>query len=87
MSVVTKLDKQINDYLIQLNDKQKRAVLKVVKTFVEEQENELWEDSAFIAELDRRTTEYETGKAKVLTLEELEARVRKAYKSKGKSKR
>jgi phosphatidylinositol kinase/protein kinase (PI-3 family) len=87
MNAVTKLDKQINDYLIQLNDKQKRAVLTVVKTFVEKQENELWEDSAFIAELDRRTTEYETGKAKVLTLDELETRVRKAYKSKGKSKR
>jgi phosphatidylinositol kinase/protein kinase (PI-3 family) len=87
MSAATKLDKQINDYLIQLNDKQKKAVLTVVKTFVEEQENELWEDSAFIAELDRRTEEYEGGKAKVLSLDELETRVRKAHKSKGKSKR
>jgi phosphatidylinositol kinase/protein kinase (PI-3 family) len=82
MSAATKLDKQINDYLIQLNDKQKKAVLTVVKTFVEEQENELWEDSAFIAELDRRTEEYENGKAKVLSLDELEIRVRKAHKSK-----
>lgn len=87
MNAVTKLDKQINDYLIQLNDRQKRAVLTVVKTFVEKQENELWEDSAFIAELDRRTSEYENGKVKVLTLDELETKVRKAYKSKGKSKR
>jgi predicted RecB family endonuclease len=87
MSAATKLDKQINDYLIQLNDKQKKAVLTVVKTFVEEQENELWEDAAFIAELDRRTVEYEGGKVKVLSLDELETRVRKAHKSKGKSKR
>lgn len=87
MSAATKLDKQINDYLLQLNDKQKKAVLTVVKTFAEEQENELWEDSAFIAELDRRTAEYESGKVKVLTLDELETRVRKAYKAKGKSKR
>jgi hypothetical protein len=87
MSAATKLDKQINEYLIQLNDKQKKAVLTVVKTFVEEQENELWEDSAFIAELDRRTAEYESGKAKVLTLDELETKVRKVFKSKGKSKR
>lgn len=85
MSAATKLDKQIYDYLIQLNDKQKKAVLTVVKTFAEEQENELSEDSAFIAELDRRAAEYEGGKAKVLTLDELEGRVRKAYKSKGKS--
>lgn len=87
MGVVTKLDKQINEYLIQLNNKQKKAVLTVVKTFVEEQGNELWEDSAFIADLDRRTAEYESGKVKGITLDELETRVRKAYKAKGKSKR
>jgi hypothetical protein len=34
--------------------------------------HELWEDAAFIAELDRRTAEYESGKSKVLTLDELE---------------
>jgi putative addiction module component (TIGR02574 family) len=86
MSAATKL-KQINDYLTQLNDKQITAVLTVVKTFAEEQESDLWEDSAFIAELDRRTAEYESGKAKVLTLDELETRVRKAYKAKTKAKR
>lgn len=86
MCAVTKLDKQINDYLIRLNDKQKRAVLTVIKNFVEDQENELWEDSAFIAELDRRAAELENGKVKGLTLEELEMKVRKAYKSKGNSK-
>lgn len=87
MSAATKLDKQINDYLIQLNDKQKKAVLTVVKTFAEEQESDLWEDKELIAELDRRTAEYESGKAKVLTLDELETRVRKAHKAKTKAKR
>lgn len=87
MSAVTKLDKQINDYLVQLIDKQKKAVLTVVKTFAEEQENDIGQDGAFIAELDRRTTEYESGKAKVLTLDQLESRVRKAYKAKAKAKR
>ena len=87
MSAATRLDKQINDYLIQLNNKQKKAVLTVVKTFAEEQESDIWGDSELIAELDRRTTEYESGKAKVLTLDQLESRVRKAHRSKGKSKR
>lgn len=73
--------------MIQLNEKQKKAVLTVVKTFAEEQESDLWNDSAFIAELDRRTAEFESGKVKVLTLDELEARVRKNYKSKRKPKR
>ena len=87
MSAATKLDKQINDYLIQLNTKQKKAVLTVVRTFAEEQDGDVWEDAEVIAELDRRTAGYESGKAKVRTLDEIETRVRKAYKAKGKSKR
>jgi len=87
MNAATKLKEQINDYLVQLNDKQMKAVLTVVKTFAEEQESDTWGDAVFIAELDRRTAEYESGKAKVLTLDEIETRVRKAHKSKGKSKR
>ena len=79
VSAVTKLDKQINDYLIRLNDKQKRAVLTLVKTFAEEQDGNIWENSATIAELDRRTAEYENGKAKVLTVDELETNIRKAH--------
>ena len=87
MGAATKLDKQINDYLGQLNPRQKKAVLTVAKAFVDEQESDPWQDKAFIEELDRRTEEYETGKAKVYTLDEMEAKVRKAHKSKGKSKR
>jgi hypothetical protein len=37
--------------------------------------------------LDRRTAEYENGKAKVLSLDEIEVRVRKAHKSKEKNKK
>ncbi|MHA4809556.1 hypothetical protein ACX0G9_15695 [Flavitalea flava] len=82
------IDKQINNYLGQLNPKEKQAVLSVVKTFVENRnEDEPWEDKAFIAELDRRTAEYESGKAKVLTLDQLEAKARKLYKAKVKGKR
>ena len=87
MSAAAKLNKQINDYLVQLNDRQRKAVLSVVKTFAEEQDGDIWEDSVFIAELDRRTAEYEAGKAKVFTLDELEERVKRGYKSKRKSKR
>jgi putative addiction module component (TIGR02574 family) len=82
------IDKQINTYLGQLNPKEKQAVLSVVKTFVEnKQEDILREDKEFIAELDRRTAEYENGKAKVLTLDQLEARARKSYKAKARSKK
>lgn len=76
MNASTKLDKQINDYLVQLNNKQKKAVLLIVKTFADEQESDVWKDKEFIAELNRRAAEYESGKVKMLTLDELESSVR-----------
>jgi hypothetical protein len=86
MSAVKAIDKQINNYLGQLNENQKKAVLTVVKTFADEKATyDYWEDESFVKELDRRTAGYETGKAKVFTLAELEAGARKAYKAKKKS--
>jgi putative addiction module component (TIGR02574 family) len=88
MGVTKPLVKEINQYLTSLNTDQQKAVLTVVKAFAEKQnDGDLWEDEAFIAELDRRTSDYESGKAKVLTLDQLELRVRKAYKAKAKAKR
>ncbi len=82
MGVAT-LDKQITQYLGYLNSEQKRAVLSVVKTFAHE-EDSLWKDKAFVAEMDKRFLELESGKVKGVTLDELEASARKAYKSKRK---
>ena len=39
MSTAAALDKEINQYLPQLNVKQKRTVLTVVKTFMEDQQD------------------------------------------------
>jgi hypothetical protein len=87
-TAISSIDKQINNYLVRLNTKEKEVVLSVVKTFAENrQEDDLWGDKDFIAELDRRTAEYESGKAKVLTLDQLEAGARQAYKAKAKVKR
>jgi putative addiction module component (TIGR02574 family) len=80
-TAISTIDKQINKYVAQMNVKEKQAVLGIVRTIVEKQEDDPWEDKAFIAELDRRTAEYESGKAKVLTLDQLETRARKAYKA------
>jgi hypothetical protein len=86
MSAATVIDKQINNYLEQLNIKQKKAVLTVVKTFAEEQDDyDYWGDASFVAELDRRTAEYESNKAKVYTLDEMEATAGKSYRVKKKS--
>jgi len=86
-TATTTIDKQINNYLVRLNTREKEAVLSVVKTFAENrQEDDLWNDKDLMAELDRRTAEYENGKAKVLTLEQLEAGAKKAYKARAKGK-
>jgi hypothetical protein len=87
MSAATALDKQITNYLIQLNTKQKKAVLTVVKTFAEEGDYSHWKDESFVAELDRRTAEYESGKARVYTLDELEAGARKSHATKRRNKK
>ncbi len=44
MSQVPNLDKQISHYLSSLSEKKKKAVLTVVKTFAEEQEQDLWNE-------------------------------------------
>jgi len=86
-TAISTIDRQINNYVAQMNVKEKEAVLGIVRTIVEKQDYDPWEDKAFMAELDRRTAEYESGKAKVLTLDQLEAHARKAYKTKAKLKR
>jgi hypothetical protein len=56
------IDKQITDYLSLLNDKQKQAVLTVVKTFAEESDTIEYNEE-FKKELEDRYEEYKkTGK-------------------------
>jgi hypothetical protein len=76
------IDKQINTYLTQLTIRQKKAVLNVVKTFAEESEDDMWENGSYINEMNTRFKELERGKVKGYTLDEVEERVRKAYKAK-----
>ena len=84
MSTAKVLDKQINNYLAQLNTKQKKAVLTVVKTFAEEQEQEYspWKDTGFIAEMDRRVAELESGKVKGYSWEVVKEKARQSLKPK-----
>ena len=70
------IDKQINEYLVQLSPKQKMAVLTVVKTFVAKPEEDLspWKNADFVAVMDRRIAELENGKAKGYDWEEMKKR-------------
>ncbi len=80
MGTANTLDEEINHYLHRLSSRQKKTVLSVVKTFAEEDGEDLWEDKIFLEKSDHRTAEYESGKIKPLTLTELEDTARKLYK-------
>lgn len=63
MNAVTSLDKEITQYLPQLNEKQKRTVLTVVKTFMEGQQD--WWDEICEEQqkaIDKALAEMKTGK-------------------------
>ena len=75
---------EITYYLSQLNTAQQKAVLGIVKTFAKEET--WWTDKKYIAEMDRRFAEMETGKVKGLTLDELEAGARQSYKNRKQKK-
>lgn len=69
------IDKQISDYVLQLNTVQKKAVLGIVKAFAGEGNSE------FDIEMERRFKEMENGDEKGYTLAQTEVRARKAYKA------
>lgn len=85
MGAAKQLDKQINQYLPLLNDRQKETVLTVVKSFVEEEEAR-WTDKEYQSEMERRFSELERGKVKGITLEDLESRARQSYKNRKRKK-
>lgn len=73
------LDKQIANYLTRLNERQKKAILTVVKTFIND-EDSLLSNEDFVKEMDRRMTEMESGKEKGHNWEEVKQRARHSKK-------
>ena len=75
------LDKEITYYLGHLSTEQKKVVLSVVKSFAREEE--AWaDDKAYIAEMDKRYKELESGKVTGLQLNDLAVKARQALKNK-----
>ena len=79
MGAAKALVQEITHYLGRLNTEQQKAVLSVVKTFAKEES--WWNDKSYIAEMDRRFAELESGKVKGISLDELEAGAKKSYKN------
>ena len=81
MAIPKPVDQQITYYLGHLSPHQKDVVLSVVKTFAGEEEYDRWKDKEFVAEIERRTSELESGKVKGYTWEEVKQGARQAYKN------
>jgi len=80
MGVAMALDKEITYFLEHLSTAPKKVVLSVVKSFAKEED--AWaDDKAYIAEMDRRYKELESGKVAGLKLDEMATNARRAFKS------
>ena len=69
---------EITHYLGQLNERQQKAVLGVVKTFAKEQS--CWDNKSYRDAMDKRFVDMESDRVKGITLDELEAGARQSYK-------
>ena len=76
----TEIREQLHRYIDQANDKK----VKVIYTIVEEEIHihSIWDDDTFVAELEKRVAELESGRVKGLTFEEVQHNARKAFKEK-----
>ena len=79
MGAIKLIDKEIAEYMALLSVQQKEVVLSVVKSFAREEA--WWNDKVYIAEMDRRFSELESGSVKGITLEQLESDARQSYKN------
>lgn len=79
MSAAMELAEEIVHYLARLNVKQQKAVLAVVKSYAMEESAK--NDKSFLAEMEKRLAELESGEIKALTLDELESRARQSFKN------
>lgn len=82
MSAVKPLVKEITNYLGALNTTQQKAVLAVVKTFAQKEND--WDDKKYLTKMNRRFAELENGKVKSISLDDLETHAHKNYKNRKK---
>ncbi len=82
MGTVKKIDKEIAGYWPQLSTVQKEAVLGVIRTFaVAKEEYDRWNDKNFIAEMEKRTAELESGDMKGYSWAEVKKRAARSLKT------
>jgi hypothetical protein len=83
------VEKQIDNYLSCLSIAQKKVVLTVVKTIASAKQDydSIWTDKSFKNEIDRRTSEYENGTAKLYKFEDMKRAAIASHKRKSSRKK
>ena len=76
-SAIKDIRKEVKKFIDHADDK----TVKMIYAMLEVEHNEdIWTDTDFLVEMDRRTREFEAGTAKLLTIDELEHNAKAAYK-------
>lgn len=70
---------KLYDYIRVADDKKLKAIYTMLEDTIEE-ELEWWKNKAFMKELDKRYTDWESGKEKGYTMEEIDASIEKMKK-------
>ena len=84
MLATNNIDKKIITLLPSLSPQQKKAILTVVKTFVDER-TEAWDEDAYKEEMERRCADYENGNEKTFTIQETIAAAKMNFSEKQKT--
>lgn len=77
----TAIRTKLYDYIKSADDKKVKAIYTILENEIEENYNH-WSDKNFLAELDRRSEEYKSGKVKGVTWEETLKLIKTAKKKK-----
>lgn len=84
MLATNNIDKKIITLLPALSTQQKKAVLSVVKTFVEAH-TEAWDEDAYTQEMNKRCADYENGTVETFTIQETILAAKSSYSAKQKN--
>jgi putative addiction module component (TIGR02574 family) len=75
----TEIREQLHRYIDHATDKKVKAIYTMVEEEI--QPDSVWADDEFVAELERRVNEVETGEVKPYSWQEVQARAAKALKA------
>jgi putative addiction module component (TIGR02574 family) len=79
----TSIRQKLYDYIRVAEDKKVKAIYTMLEEEIEEVQDH-WNDKKFIAELNKRSTDYKTGKTKAIPWEEAKSRILNSAKKKRK---